>query len=365
MKILHFTQNMSAGGVEAIVCNLLNEMINDNDVTLGTIYAIEKDQVYEKKLDRRIKRISLGKTKQGISIRLLFQLYRIIKKGNYDVVHIHGWFYYFVLPVLLLHNRVKFFYTIHSDAKMENTLMDLRIFRLKKMCFQKKYIYPITISTPSKQSFTDLYSTDSRLIYNGVKNNVDVAGIVEYNYKITPKTKVFIHPARISEEKNQEVLVRVFDRLINDGYDVVLLIAGQIRNKQIFEHLQKYFSNRILYIGVRSDIPQLMKYSFGFCLPSIWEGLPVTLLESLSAGCIPICSPVGGIVEVVKHGYNGFLSESSNEDDYYEVMKELLSCDEESLSHIATNCLESFKRFDIKGVSKEYLDYYQEVLGAK
>ena len=366
MKILHFTQSMSAGGIEAIICNLLNEMIKGNDVTLATIYAIDKDQVNEKKLDKRIKRISLGKTKQGRSFRLLFKIYRIIKKGNYDVVHIHGWFYYFVLSVLFLHNRVKFFYTIHNDAIMENTSMDLRIFRLKKMCFQKKYIYPITISSPSKQSFTNLYSTDSKLIYNGIKNNSAVSNVIEeHNYKVTSNTKVFIHPARISAQKNQEVLVRVFDRLIKEGYDIVLLIAGPIRDKQIFENLEKYFCKRIQYIGVRSDIPQLMSCSFGFCLSSIYEGLPVTLLESLSTGCIPVCSPVGGVIEVIRHGYNGFLSKSSNEDDYYEVMKTVLSCNEESLAHISANCVESFKRFDIKGVSKEYLDYYQEILDAK
>ena len=49
--------------------------------------------------------------------------------------------------------------------------------------------------------------------------------------------------------------------------------------------------------------------------------MPVTLLEALSVGCIPICSPVGGIVNVVKHGVNGLLSKDSTEEEYYLTVK--------------------------------------------
>lgn len=363
MRILHFTQDMSAGGVEAIICNLLNEMVKGHDVTLGTIYTINKEQVYEQKLDADIKRISLGKTSQGFSAKLLVKLFKFIKYGNYDVVHIHGWFYYFLLPVLFLHKKTTFFYTIHSDAKMENTPIDWKIFKLKRWCFRKKIIHPITISSPSRQSFTDLYRVDSKLIYNGVKRYLGGYSSSNYDYKITDLTKVFIHPARISKEKNQMILVKVFDRLIKEGYDVVLVIAGQIRDKGIFDQLQPYFSNRIKYIGVRSDIPNLMSYAYGFCLPSIWEGLPVTLLEALSTRCIPVCSSVGGIVEVVKNGYNGFLSKSSSEEDYYEVMKVAVDIDEVTSLQIANNSLNSFEHFNIINTAKNYIEYYKEIIG--
>ena len=362
MKILHFTQDMSAGGVEAIICNLVNEMVKEHDVTLGTIYAINPEQVYEKKLDSHIKRISLGKTGQGVSIKILLNLLCIIWKSDFDVIHIHGWFYYFFLPVFLLHRNKKFFYTIHSDAKMENTPMDMKIIKLKRLCFKRSYIHPITISKPSQESFTNFYGAHSKLIYNGVKRN-STTTVSDYDYKITSKTKVFIHPARISREKNQEVLVRVFSRLINEGKDIVLLIAGQNRDTEIFDKLKPYFSDRIQYIGVRSDIPQLMSFCYGFCLPSIWEGLPVSLLESLSSGCIPACSPVGGIVAAVQHGKNGFLSVSSSEDDYYTTMLEVCELDEQQAADIKANCIKSFAKFDIVGTAANYVTYYKEICG--
>ena len=44
-----------------------------------------------------------------------------------------------------------------------------------------------------------------------------------------------------------------------------------------------------------------MYLSDAFCLTSVYEGLPISLLEAISCGCVPVCTPVGGITEVVHH----------------------------------------------------------------
>lgn len=121
-------------------------------------------------------------------------------------------------------------------------------------------------------------------------------------FRISDKTKLFIHAGRMDTPKNQVVLCRIFKRLIDEGEDVVLLIAGSNHRKDIYNQLVPFFCDRIRYLGERSDIPQLMAQCDAMCLPSIWEGLPITLLEALSVGCIPICSPVGGIPNVVETG---------------------------------------------------------------
>ena len=61
MKILHVHTSMSGGGIEAIICALLNEMVERHDVTLATIFTPKKTDVFEGKLDKRVGRISLGK----------------------------------------------------------------------------------------------------------------------------------------------------------------------------------------------------------------------------------------------------------------------------------------------------------------
>lgn len=360
MRILHIHPSMSQGGIEAMISGLANEMSKDNDVSVCSIFAPTEASLFWGKLCESVNKFDLGKTSKGFSLIEIIKIYKAIKHGKYDVVNIHGFFYYYAFSVLLLHKRVKFFYTVHSDAVMENSPWDKLIFRFKRFCFKHRWVRPITISEPSKDSFTKLYSCHSNLIPNGVLRPL-IAGThnVIDDLRITKDTRVFLHPGRITKAKNQVVLVRAFDRLLKEGKDVVLLIVGSNDDDVIFQDIMPYFSDRIRYEGPRSDIPELFAKADAFCLPSIWEGMPVTLLEALSVGCIPICSPVGGIVKVIKSGVNGLLSKSSSEGDYYEALNNFLSKSQEEISEMKTKCLESFLPYDIKLTASSYLELYK------
>ena len=358
MKILQIHHSLAGGGIESMVCALANEMVKTEDVTVCSIFKPKLQDVFWNKLDPSIKKITLGKTKEGFSLKELFLIFYIIFKNKYDVVHVHSKFYYYALSVTLLHRKTKFFYTIHSDAKMENLGWDQKLFYWKKYCFKRAYIHPVTISSSSQKSFNNLYHCYSDLVYNGVARPIITNDNPIANYRITEKTKLFIHAGRIDTPKNQLVLCKVFKRLIDNGYDVVLLIAGSKQKQDIFKTIEPYFCNRINYLGERNDIPQIMAYCDAMCLPSIWEGLPVTLLEALSVGCVPICSNVGGIPDVVESGINGFLSSSSSEEDYYNAMLEYFAKSEEEIKKIKNTCKASFENYNIINTAKSYITLY-------
>lgn len=358
MKILHIHPSLSSGGIESMICALANEMAKKEDVSVCSIFKPKSTDIFWYKLSTLVHRITIGKKKKGFSVKVLFQILLCIYKGHYDVVNMHGMFYYYMLPVFLLHKKIKFFYTVHSDAVKENTGWDKHLFFIKKYCIQRGYIHPITISNVSQASFASLYNCPSDLIFNGVpKPLLSEVDPIRY-YRVSSQTKVFIHAGRIDVPKNQLVLCKVFYRLINEGYDVVLLIAGSKVNEDIFNTLEPYFSERIYYLGEREDIIQLMANSDAMCLPSIWEGLPVTLLEALSVGCIPICSNVGGIPDVVVSGINGFLSSSFSEEDYYVAVKEYLSLSQSEIEIVKNNCVNSFFKYDIVNTAEMYINLY-------
>ena len=363
MKILQMHTGLSLmGGAESVITGLANALSLKNDVRVCSIFKPIEGGVYYTRLSEKVKKESLGVEKNGFSLRNLWKIFKYLKNTDAEIVHFHGFFYYYAFPIVLLHKRVKFVYTFHSDAFMENSKWDRRIMWLKSFCMKHHWLYPVTISPESKDSFTKLYGLDSHLIRNGIdrpkvseqQNDIDFA-------RITKKTKVFFHPGRISQPKNQVVLCKVFQRLIKDGEDVVLLIAGTKQEDSIYKELKPLFCDRIRYLGERNDVPELLSRADGFCLPSIWEGLPITLLESLAVGCIPICSPVGGIVGVIKNGYNGFLSNSSSEEDYYNCMKAYLSLTNTDVLLIKEHCLSSFAPYEISNMADSYLNYYVEL----
>ena len=140
----------------------------------------------------------------------------------------------------------------------------------------------------------------------------------------------------------------------------MLLIAGANQDDEIFKVIESYFSQRIVFLGSRSDVVELMSQADAMCLSSIWEGLPVTLLEALSVGCIPICSPVGGIVDVVKDGYNGLLSEDSSESAYYDALCRYMSMTCADIDEMKRNCVDSFDPYDINNTAAMYVEQYSK-----
>ena len=353
---------MVSRGIEAIVCNLVNEMSKTHDVTLCTIFQPTEDDVFYRKLDENVKKITIGKKHFGFSIKEIWKIYRVISQGHYDVVHIHGCFQYYFLAIALLHSKVKFVYTIHSDARKENQAWDWRLFKLKKYMFAHRWMWPVTISEASQQSFEKLYHCNSHLIFNGIaKNKTELSNNNVINrLRKSKDTKIFIHAGRISKPKNQLVLCRVFKQLVANGKDVVLVIAGSPEEKAIYESIKPYFSDRIIYLGERNDIAELMSHADAFCLPSLWEGLPVTLLEALSVGCIPICSPVGGIVNVIESGKNGLLSKDSSESEYLKTVNAFLNMTDDEQALMKESALKSFEKYDIKNCAYQYLKVYSE-----
>lgn len=357
MNILHIHPAMAGGGIEAMICGLANEMAKTQEVTVCSIFQPKDTDIFWNKLSSNIRKKTLGKVDKGFSLKEIYRVYTFIKEQKFDIVYLHGFIQYYLLAVLLLHKRVKFCYTIHSEASKDNIGWGGRLFKFKRFCFTHNWITPITISYASQKSFYNLYKCDSKLIFNGVPNPQISDKIPEIirQYKYTSKTKIFLHPGRITKAKNQVVLCEVFKRLIDEGEDVVLFIVGPIGDRFIYDEIEVFFSERIKYLGQRNDIPTLLAYSDAMCLPSLYEGLPVTLLEALSVGCISICSPVGGIVDVVKSGENGLLSRSSSFEDYYAIVKHYLQYSSDDVNDMKRNCLYSFKKYNIENTSKEYL----------
>ena len=361
MKILQMCRNLGTGGIEAVVCSVSNEMSKEHDVTVCTIVTPSPQDKFYRELAPNVHRETIGRMGEGKPLREMVKIARFIKRGNYDIVNIHGFFYYFALAIILYHRKTIFCYTVHSDAFKENNPWDHRILFFKRFCFRHEWVHPITISSISKGSFTELYGCQSRLITNGVVRPLSDPSITVQEYRTTELTKVFLHASRISPEKNQLLLCRVFDKLIKEGEDIVLLIAGPIHHHDIFEKLEAFFSNRIRYIGDRADIPALLCSADGMCLTSSYEGLSMILLESISAGCIPVCTAVGGIVNVMEDGVEGFLSKEVSEESFYLAMRRFLNLSDTERLEMKRNCIRRSDLFTISRCAKEYMDYYEEL----
>jgi glycosyltransferase involved in cell wall biosynthesis len=71
-------------------------------------------------------------------------------------------------------------------------------------------------------------------------------------------------------------------------------------------------ASRVHQLGIRHDVGDLLAAADLFCMPSLWEGMPLALIEAMLAGVAPVASRVGGIPEVVEAGVSGLLVDPLN-----------------------------------------------------
>ena len=116
--------------------------------------------------------------------------------------------------------------------------------------------------------------------------------------------------ARIDGFKGHDALIKALALLKKRGVDVTVLVAGDGAERENMEKLARDLSlgdPHIRFLGFRSDVPDLHAASDFFLLPSLTEGLPLSVLEAMSAGKPVVATRVGGIPELVEDGKHGLL----------------------------------------------------------
>ena len=348
MKILEVIPDLMDGGAQRFVIDLSNRFIKhpNVEVIILSYYKQEDSWFFLKEIDKNIRLIFLNK-KTGFDYKIIINIYNIIRKEKPDIIHTHLNTLNYVLPVLTI-LKTPCFHTIHNDAMKECPNKFLRIFR--HVFYKSKKCIPITISKESSSSYVKVYNNDNNIeIFNGrpvitpsikykqVKSEID-------SYKVSDSTKVFVNIARIAPQKNQKLLVHIFNKLIEEGNDVVLLIIGAPTDITIEKILKNIIKKNIYILGSKENPFDYLLNSDGFCLTSVFEGMPITLIEAFQAGCIPICTPVGGVKEMINTRENGFLSSDLSEKAYYNAMMEFLTLTESEIKLMKKNCKESYKK---------------------
>ena len=311
MKILQVIPLLGFGGAEHFTIGLANELIRQGyECDILTLFDIDKNNSLLNKLSPKAHHCSLHK-KFGLDLGCYQKLYKFIKKGGYNVVHVHvGAIPYILLSTLLLKN-VKFVATIHSEAKREagrNIMKWSRFFM-----FRHHLITPVTISEESKKSFDEYYKMDAPMVYNGVPQ---YRGKGIEQLRDNDKQLLFIHPASCQKVKNQELLIKAFAKLIKDYPNAKMLWLGSNESfKSLYETLVPYMVPQFKYVGCVPNVCDYLVQADAMCLSSSMEGMPMTIIESFSVGCPALCTPVGGILNMIEDGDNGMLSKSLSSDE--------------------------------------------------
>lgn len=327
LKIVQMVPALGWGGAQVFCIQLCNELVRtyNHDVTLVSLYHHTKDHLPLEMLDKRIKFITLGKSR-GFDTKMFFKVQALMRELEPDIVntHLHSSYYCF-LSYMTLKKPEKKFHTFHSMVKIDSPWHGREAY---KYFFRKNIIRPISISEEVYKSAVEEYGNCIRiLIKNGTAPVKPTPLFEEVKTKLAAfkkdaHTKILLNVARICKEKNQVLLMETMARLEKENANAVCLILGDHAevDKPLYEQLVAMKPGNVHLLGKVKNVADYLLNSDAFVLTSTFEGLPISLLEAMSARVVPICTPAGGIVNVVNKQV-GFLSNDLSTESYYQALK--------------------------------------------
>jgi glycosyltransferase involved in cell wall biosynthesis len=172
----------------------------------------------------------------------------------------------------------------------------------------------------------------------------------------------FLHLGRLGERKGSYDLVNAFaglPRAIRDRARLVLAGDGDVEGvRKLAEPLGDQVEVHS-WIDVH-ERDRLLRESDVFALPSRAEGVPMALLEAMANGLPSITSPVGGIPDVFRNGFDGLMVTPGNLEQIRQVMTRLI-CDDSARVTAGRNARERAYAFDVHVYARRLADIYQRI----
>ena len=135
---------------------------------------------------------------------------------------------------------------------------------------------------------------------------------------------VWLAVGRFQPAKDYPTMIAAFAQLVRASRSGLILVGqGPLRGAVETLLNAEGIKDRVRFLGVRRDVPDLMCGADGYVLSSAWEGMPVVLLEAAAAGLPVVATRVGGVAEVVEDGVTGLLVPSGDPVTLAEAMRKI------------------------------------------
>lgn len=292
IKVLHMFTTLDNGGVESFLFNYYSHM-NLNEIQFDFIVPGEKKGFMEDdliKMNSNIYHINSFKSSPWRQFR---EICKIIKNGNYDVVHCHG--YKSFIGILAAKKMKVKGRILHSHMAFVQENLFQRFVR-KFIVFLANFLCTNELACgddAAKWLFGEkrFNSGKVKVINNAIdidkyKYNLDARDRIRSELRIDKDTVLLGDVARLSYQKNQVFLLNLIKLMNSNEKKYKLVLVGNGEDEQMLkDKCSEYnISDSVIFLGIRNDIPDILCALDFFLLPSHYEGLPVVLAEVQASG---------------------------------------------------------------------------------
>ena len=307
IRVCQVLHGIVGGGSEQVVLNYCSRM---SDIHFDLLYQYEPNpQILERFNEAGINCIQIP-DKVHHPLKHLWTMFRIFRKGRYDVVHSHlDWYMNSYVCFLAMLAGVKKRIAHHHQAyTAQEPVKGSKTRLVSPPNHLVKNFLCVVVRIPCKLFATHWLACGEAAAINGwgksavkkgkvtilpnaidperFKFNEKQRNEVRARYGISDDAFVVGHVGRFFPQKNHEFLIDIFAELHKQMANAKLLLLGK---GPLQEHIQQKveklgLSRCVIFAGLQRDPASFYTAMDVFCFPSLWEGLPLTLVEAQYSG---------------------------------------------------------------------------------
>lgn len=285
------------------------------------------DRVYEASLTRNP--LNLGALSRAS--RFITQL---VESRGYQLVHVHTPIAAAIarwgLRRLQRERKLRLLYTAHGfhfyrGAPLLNWLLYYPV---------ERFLAPYTdyLLTMNSEDYERARTLPGPQVFKVPGVGIDVgrfqqAGDPYYLHRelnLPPQTSILLSIGELSKRKNHQLVLRALAKLTQRPWAYAICGSGPLAEKLKAQAQSLGLESRVHFLGQRKDIPALLQSTSLFLFPSLQEGLPVALMEAMAASRAAVCSAIRGNIDLLDHGYGGYLCPSPSPASWAQAINTLL-----------------------------------------
>lgn len=306
-KILYFVEAFG-GGVFTYLVNLTNELCDEYDIYIAYGLRKQTPKNFKKYFDKRIHLIKVQNYQRSISLlrdtKALLEMKRIANKVKPDIIHLNSSKAGILGRFLFRNSNVPVFYTPHGYSFLMADISNQKkaFYKLLEKAFAFKNIETIACSK-GEYEITKELTSNATYVDNGI--NLKEFDGINMDHQTNFDHLKIATLGRISLQKNPVMFNRIAESFPN--VDFIWIGDGELRDKLTTPNIKVtgWVDNKTaLNYLADTDI---------FILTSLWEGLPMALLEAMYMKKICIVSDVVGNRDVIHDEQNGYICDSVND----------------------------------------------------
>lgn len=368
IRVLQGIRQGKVGGGESVLLSLAEQM--DKDIFAPVVLSFTEGPMVEK-LRAMDLPVHVIHTEKPFDISVWSKVRQLMADEQVDIVHAHGTRAASNMFYAAQKLKKPLIYTCHGwSFHPDQNALTKKIRIWGERFLTKKATVNICVSHANRNTGVELFGSrfDPIVIQNSIDsrrfNPRQTYSNIRKELGIDNSAILFSSIARFTWQKQPLVLIQAFADALKQRPDLRLLMVGEGEERDAAKTLidRLGIANAVTMQAFRQDVPDLLASTDIFVLPSLWEGLPVALLEAMSMGKAIIASNVDGTAEILEHEKTGILIETGNlQEDLTAAMVRL--ADDEQLRQSLGSAAEQRIRehFNVGDMTRKNEEIYVEL----